>query len=215
MHTLEYKAFRKIPILLLDTEQYQVTHDHFYYWAFATEVYDHLKSEINRIYDDDIQRRLHLIMDLLFMLPRQPDPSAEAQKLHSIAHALLSKLRNVESNSFLILSHLVYLLIEGLGRRMLPLIVDKDGTVLTDIPEFKAQDGGAVRSFAANGKDRINRIGTLLRILECCTGDSQLQNDLKDFRVHFDVVYSQHANQQKAYDVISEFRNTLLHGETL
>jgi hypothetical protein len=149
------------------------------------------------------------------MLPRQPDPSAEAQKLHSIAHALLSKLRNVESNSFLILSHLVYLLIEGLGRRMLPLIVDKDGTVLTDIPEFKAQDGGAVRSFAANGKDRINRIGTLLRILECCTGDSQLQNDLKDFRVHFDVVYSQHANQQKAYDVISEFRNTLVHGETL
>jgi hypothetical protein len=49
MHTLEYEAFRKIRILLLDTEQYQVTHDHFYYWAFATEVYDYLKSEINRI----------------------------------------------------------------------------------------------------------------------------------------------------------------------
>jgi hypothetical protein len=101
------------------------------------------------------------MMDLLFMLPRQPDPSAEAQKLRNVAHALAPRLDNVESNDFLIVSHLVYPLIEGLGRHMLPLIVDKDGTVLTNIQRFTAQDGRAVRSYAANRKEKINRIASL------------------------------------------------------
>jgi hypothetical protein len=134
--------------------------------AFATEVYDHLQSKINRIYDYDIQGLLHLIMDLLFMLPRQPDPSAAAQKLRNVAHALSSRLDNVESNSFLILSHLVYPLIEGLGRRMLPSIIAKDGTVLTNIQRFTAQDGEVVDFIAASRKRKMNSIGSLLRILE-------------------------------------------------
>jgi hypothetical protein len=213
MHTLQYEAFRKIPILLLDTEQYQVTHDYYYYWAFATDVYDHLQSNIIHIYDHEIQRRLHLMMDLLFMLPQEPEPASSTRKLSKALGILSPRLKNIDSNMEMIIPHLVYPLIEALGRRMLSSTIARDGTALTSIQQFTAQDGEEIGPI--NQKSRINSIATLLRILEYSTSDLQLQSDLEEFRGHFDTVYSQLANKQKAYDLISGFRNRLLHGEKL
>ena len=62
----------------------------------------------------------------------------------------------------------------------------------------------------------VSAIDDLLRILESSTPDTLLKSDLQEFRVHFDTVYSKiHSRQINTYDIISEYRNALMHGEIL
>jgi len=81
MHGLSYDAFRKLPIFLIDTQRIQVNHDHYYYWAFAADVYECLKVEISHVYDDDISGRFRLLMDILFLQSHNPSYSNQKDRL--------------------------------------------------------------------------------------------------------------------------------------
>ena len=58
----------------------------------------------------------------------------------------------------------------------------------------------------------ISNLANLLRGVEHFTKNSLLKENLSLFREHFDETFSEMYNGEKAYDIISEQRNSLLHG---
>lgn len=166
MHELNFEAFRGMPILLLDTQRYQINHDHFFYWAFASDVYDFFQNEFVSVYDNEIRGRYHLMMDTVLFYSHNPDRTLDRDRIVEASQALLPRLLEIQSNSFIIAAHLAYPLLEGIGRRIASSLVDIDGAAKEQIPGFTSADGEDVRISGP----RINRLNTLLRIIETKTG---------------------------------------------
>jgi hypothetical protein len=209
MPDLEYDAFRKMPILLLDTQRYQVNHDHFFYWAFASDVYDFFKNEIASIYDNEISSRYHLLMDAILFYSHNPNRTFERDRIAEATQVLLPRVLEIQSNSFIIAAHLAYPLLEGIGRRIASSLVEKDGAIKEKIANFTSADGEDVQ---ISGRS-INRLNALLRVIETKAAGDDLRSDLADYRTHFEKVYSKHFDDKKTYDIIDDQRNSLLHGE--
>jgi hypothetical protein len=209
MDGLVYEAFRKMPILLLDTQRYQVNHDHFFYWAFTSDVYDFFKNDMLAVYDDEISGRYHLLMDTIMFYSHNPNRTQERERINGAVRELAPRLLNLQSGSFLVAAHLAYPLLEGIGRRVASALLDKDGSPKENVPNFDSVDGETVQV----GRARVNRLSTLLRIVETKVAGENLRNDLSQYRNHFENVYSQYFGNKKTYDIIDEHRNSLLHGE--
>lgn len=210
IHELDYEAFRKLPILLLDTQRFQqVNHDHFFYWAFASDVYDFFKNEISDVFDDEISNRYRLLMDVLMFYSHNPNPDLCKQRIKQALTSLAPRINNVMIQSFIVAAHISYPLLEGIARRIASGFVTKDGISLQDI-SFTSPDGEEIE---IKRDRRVNRLNELLRLVEAKTDDGSLRNDLREYRVHFDNVYSNYFGSKKAYDIIDEQRNELLHGQ--
>lgn len=209
MHKLSYEAFNQMPILLLRTQKYQVNQDHYYYWTYAMDVYEHFK-ELNLIpfFDDEISNRIRLLMGVLLLNDNSMNSGPDRMKINTAIDSLMPQIHKIRMDSFLIAAHLTYPLLEGIARRMLSEYMDSNGKLKGNILPFLANDGKQVTV----NSNRINRINILLRLIESKTSKIELRNNLKSFRDEFELIYLTDPNL-KCYDLIDEKRNQLLHGE--
>lgn len=65
LHDIDYEVYQKLPIILLDTQKYQVNFDHYFYWAFGADVLQHSLREKKDL-NAEILERFFLLMDFIF-----------------------------------------------------------------------------------------------------------------------------------------------------
>ena len=207
---LDFDAYQKTPIFLIDVERYLVNYDHYFYWSFGADVLQAIRGKLSSL-DQDIIQRFFLLMDVIFSRTYNPWPTPDTRRVRE-AQSALSPRRYNQASDHIIVAHLVYPLIDGLLKAHWK-NCQRDNS---DNPEFSqkqflSEDGEDVPLKRLLGPN-ISNLAILLRGVEHFTKNNLLKENLSLFREHFDESFSEMYNCEKAYDIISDQRNSLLHG---
>ena len=210
MELLDFDAYDHTPIFLIDVEKYLVNFDHYFYWSFGADVLQVMRGKLSSL-DQDIIQRFFLLMDVIFSRTYNPWATPDTRRVRE-AQTALSPRRYSQASDHIIVAHLAYPLIDGLLKTHWK-NCQRDNH---DNPEFSqkqflSEDGKDVLLRKLLGSN-ISNLAILLRGVEHFTKNRLLKENLSLFREHFNEAFSEMYNGEKAYDIISNQRNSLLHG---
>ena len=207
---LDCDAYEKTPIFLIDVEKYLVNYDHYFYWSFGADILQVMRGKLTSL-DQDIITRFFLLMDIIFSRTYNPWATPDTRRVREAQNAL-SPRRYSQASDHIIVAHLAYPLIDGLLKaHWKDCKKDKQNNSEFSQNEFLSEDGVKV-PFKKLLRPNISNLAILLRGIEHFTKNSLLKENLCLFREHFDGTFSEMYNGEKAYDIISDQRNSLLHG---
>jgi len=213
MENLDFKAYQETPIFLLNVEKYLVNFDHYFYWSFATDIIRGINT-IQKDFDNDISQRFFFLMDVIFSRTYNPWETADSKRVREAQNAL-SPRKVIHADNHIIIAHLSYPLIDGLLKsHWKKCIGDNENIPEFSNKEFVSDDGVNVPLKKLLVDSRISNLAQLLRAVEHFTKNMILKDNLKLFRAYFEDTYGKMYEGKKGYDIISEQRNSLLHGGT-
>lgn len=211
MESLDFEAYQKTPIFLLGVEKYLVNFDHYFYWSFGADILKAIGTTQKDFYTDVIQR-FYLLMDVIFSRTYNPWETPDTRRVREAQNALSPRRFNHVGNH-IIVAHLAYPLIDGLLKsHWQKCISDNENNPELSNRQFLSDDGVNVPLIQLLGKKRISNIGHLLRAVEYFTKNTILKANLELFREYFENAFSGMYEGRKGYDIISDQRNSLLHG---
>ena len=150
-------------------------------------------------------------MDIIFSRTYNPWATTDTGRVREAQNAL-SPRRYSQASDHIIVAHLAYPLIDGLLKaHWKDCKKDNQNNPEFSQNEFLSEDGFKV-PFKKLLRHNISNLAILLRGIEHFTKNSLLKENLPLFREHFDETFSEMYNGEKAYDIISDQRNSLLHG---
>lgn len=211
LETLDFDAYLKTPIFLLGVEKYLVNYDHYFYWSFGADILKNIQSLQSSI-DGDIIQRFFLLVDVIFSKTYNPWQTRDSQRIYNAQNALSPRRFNQRGNH-IIIAHLSYPLIDGLLKfHWKKCIGENEGNPELSEKQFISEDGEKVLLKKLLGDKRISNLALLLRSVEHFTKNDTFKANLKLFREHFEMTFSEMYDNNKGWDIISEQRNSLLHG---
>jgi hypothetical protein len=209
-HELEYDSLIRMPTQLTKILQVQRTLDHLCFWAWTAEVIDFF-GDIDR----DVQRGYFLLLHVLLSkigVEFSVDDSAididEKMQENSMIDRLTNRhIREIERNPSLA-AYVSYPLLEGLLKHVLSDVIYPDGEIKAGKKLFgdsKTYDGDSSKAY----ERYCNSLKDLLHHAENHGLDSDVQAQLRNQK----QIIEQFGQGAGAYDLIYNWRNTLLHGE--
>ncbi len=211
MEFLDFNAYQKTPIFLIDVEKYLVNFDHYFYWSFGADLLKESQVILTSI-DPDIVQRFFLLMDVIFSRTYNPWPTPDTRRVEEARMAISPKRYN-RAYDHIIIAHLAYPLIDGLLKtHWRKCVGDNQYQPEFSQKQFLSEDAENVELKRLLGF-KISNLALLLRGVEHFTKNSLLKENLSLFREHFEEAFSEMYENRKAYDIISDQRNSLLHGE--
>jgi len=193
-------------ILLLKGMNTVVASDHFHFWSWAAEVI--LETE-----DCIFSNEEHELRELFEMLIRSSLAGLRAPTNDPGYLALQQKADDLTEfnakqlilNRSLITAYLGFPFLEGLCKKMASTYVDFSGKV---IQEFSVHDKNIDRTYTVGS--RCSNLGHLLYLLQDSVADRELSTCLSELYNHVE----QFGHGEPGYEVIFNWRNASLHGET-
>lgn len=211
LETLDFDAYLETPIFLLGVEKYLVNYDHYFYWSFGADILKNIQSFQSSI-NGDIYQRFFLLMDTIFSQTYNPWQTPDTKRIFDAQIALSPKRFNRGTNH-IIIAHLSYPLIDGLLKlHWSKCKLDNNGNPELSGKKFVSEDGENVQMKQILENKKISNLALLLRSVEHFTKNDTFKANLKLFREHFETTFSNMYDDKKGYDIISEQRNSLLHG---
>ena len=210
MELLDFEAYEKTAIFLIDIERYLVNFDHYFYWSFGADILQVMSGKLNSV-DPDIIQRFFLLMDVIFSRTYNPWETPDTRRVREAQNALSPRMYS-RAKDHIIIAHLAYPLIDGLLKEHWKKCVqdNQDNPELLQ-KQFLSEDGENV-PLNKLLRSNISNLASLLRGVEHFTKNSLLKENLSLFREHFKEAFSEMYNDGKPYDIISNQRNSLLHG---
>ena len=71
MEFLDFDAYEKTPIFLIEVERYIVNYDYYFYWSFGADVLQVMRGKLRSL-DKDIIMRFFLLKDVIFSRSYNP-----------------------------------------------------------------------------------------------------------------------------------------------
>lgn len=87
MEYLDFEAYEKTQIFLIDVERYQVNFDHYFYWSLGADILQAIRGKQNSV-DSDIIQRFFLLMDVIFSRTHNPWETLDTRRVREAKNAL-------------------------------------------------------------------------------------------------------------------------------
>lgn len=177
-------------------------YDYFLFWAWSAELM--MKIEKGYFADEDFA------VKELFMSTSRVALTPGILGAYSDINSTSDNVRHLSIHSYSILAYLVFPLLEAIIKKNCNLYINPDGKILK---KFKVpRKNGKVAEYSPyeGEKNQCNSLRDLLWLLYEYVSDSELKTDLKEIR----NLFSNIGNGSDGFDVIGEWRNSALHGET-
>ncbi len=187
------KLLRKLPIYLNKTLEIQINDDHLEYWAWTAEVFNEYKNKVaffNDI-DEEVKKAIFTLFHACLMELMHPPVTKETFLLNNIITMIVSRhVQNVVLKKYLVAAPLAFLVFESLIKNL----CKHYNTI-------------------ANLRERI-RLGFLLKNKFEKETLPMLPEEFKaniiEFNDTIEAIWGD--GRKKWYNIISEWRNNLLHG---
>jgi hypothetical protein len=209
-HELDYDSSIKLPAQLTGILQVQRTLDHLCFWAWTAEVADFFDG-----LDREIQRGYFLLLHVLlskigvgFSIDDGDDEIDEKRQANAVIDRLTNRhIRELERDSSLA-AYVAYPLLEGLLKDILSDVIHPDGEIKNGKKLF-----GDNRTYDGDSNKNYEKYCNSLKDLLHHTENHELDNEIRDELRKQKQIIERFGQNGDAYDLIYNWRNTLLHGE--
>lgn len=211
-HELSFKHLREAVVgvtenLLLPGMNTVVDLDHMLVWSWSAEILIGGEGPLSRRADPEISDLAATAVRAALANTRGPTREAHDAALAAF-EAMEHNAREFVSSAHIALPYLAFPLLEAVSRRACCSFVDLRGHVLQ---AFSRRNGDTYPPGS-----RCNSIGDLLALLVGVVADASLAADLKELLDHVATfgAASSSSSASDAYGVLSDWRNSSLHGES-
>jgi hypothetical protein len=213
-HELSYDDIRAscvglTHVLLLRGLNTVIDWDHQHFWSWGAELLLARRSGYFSEEEYEIKNLFGTVVRASLAGIRSPNLDQEAWERWQQNRELMEfNTRMLEQESQLLLAYIVFPLLEAVLKKACQQYVDYTGQVLQDF-QIPSKGGGNQRFRA--GRQRCQDIRALLLLLCDRVAGPDLKSDLNEIREHLEDLAER---GEDPFKLISEWRNTSLHGQT-